>query len=144
RHLEKWTAGRQQNAARYAALFEQAGLCDLVDLPATQRDCRHVYNQYTIRVKGGRRDELLASMRSQQIGAAVYYPIPLHLQECFAHRGDERGARRGAERAAKEVCSRRIFAERGAERQRRGGAGGAGAFGGQVFPRPQTAPAKAK
>jgi dTDP-4-amino-4,6-dideoxygalactose transaminase len=116
-HLGRWTEARRANAKRYPALFEKYGLLDHVALPRELPDCRHVYNQFTIRVKHGRRDAVLASLRSQQIGAAIYYPIPLHLQECFAFLGYKQGDLPASESAAAEVLSLPVFPELGAERQ---------------------------
>jgi dTDP-4-amino-4,6-dideoxygalactose transaminase len=116
-HLGRWTEARRGNAKRYPALFEKYGLLDHVVLPRELPDCRHVYNQFTILVKHGRRDAVLASLRSQQIGAAIYYPIPLHLQECFAFLGYKQGDLPASESAAAEVLSLPIFPELGAERQ---------------------------
>jgi dTDP-4-amino-4,6-dideoxygalactose transaminase len=116
-HLGRWTEARRANAKRYPALFEKYGLLDHVALPRELPDCRHVYNQFTIRVKHGRRDVVLASLRSQQIGAAIYYPIPLHLQECFAFLGYKQGDLPASEAAAAEVLSLPVFPELGAERQ---------------------------
>jgi dTDP-4-amino-4,6-dideoxygalactose transaminase len=116
-HLGRWTEARRANAKRYPSLFEKYDLLDHVVLPRELPDCRHVYNQFTIRVKHGRRDAVLASLRSQQIGAAIYYPIPLHLQECFAFLGYKQGDLPASESAAAEVLSLPIFPELGAERQ---------------------------
>jgi len=116
-HLGRWTEARRANAKRYPALFEKYGLLDHVALPRELPDCRHVYNQFTVRVKNGRRDAVLASLRSQQIGAAIYYPIPLHLQECFAFLGYKQGDLPASEVAAAEVLSLPVFPELGAERQ---------------------------
>jgi dTDP-4-amino-4,6-dideoxygalactose transaminase len=116
-HLGRWTEARRANAKRYPALFEKYGLLDHVALPREFPDCRHVYNQFTIRVKNGRRDAVLASLRSQQIGAAIYYPIPLHLQECFAFLGYKQGDLPASEIAAAEVLSLPVFPELGADRQ---------------------------
>jgi len=116
-HLERWTEARRANAERYHALFAQYGLLDLVALPFELPGCRHVYNQFTIRVKEGWRDLLLATLRHEQIGAAIYYPIPLHLQDCFRSLGYKPGDFPAAEAAAADVLSLPIFAELGAERQ---------------------------
>jgi dTDP-4-amino-4,6-dideoxygalactose transaminase len=116
-HLGRWTEARRTNAKRYHALFEKYGLLEQVVLPRELSECRHVYNQFTIRVKHNRRDALLASLRSQHIGAAIYYPIPLHLQECFASLGYTRGSLPASEAAAAEVLSLPVFPELGAERQ---------------------------
>jgi len=116
-HLENWTEARRSNAKRYETLFTQYGLLDLVSLPCELPHCRHVYNQFTIRVKQGLRDSLLAALRQQQIGAAIYYPVPLHLQDCFRSLGYQPGDFPAAEAASAEVLSLPIFAELGAERQ---------------------------
>jgi len=119
RHLDKWTEARQENARRYGELLREAQLLDAVELPCTLPDRRHVFNQYTLRVRGEQRDEVMQTMRSQQIGCAVYYPIPLHLQHCFAHLGYQAGDLPEAERAAAEVLSLPIYSEMPAEHQNR-------------------------
>jgi dTDP-4-amino-4,6-dideoxygalactose transaminase len=116
-HLGRWTEARRHNAKRYHTLFEKYRLLDHVILPRELPECRHVYNQFTIRVRHGRRDAVLASLRSQQIGAAIYYPIPLHLQDCFAPLGYKQGDLPASEAAAADVLSLPIFPELGAERQ---------------------------
>lgn len=110
-HLDEWTTARQQNAKRYTELFRHYDLLDAVDLPVSLPDRRPVYNQFTIRVKGGRRAEVLASLRKRQIGAAIYYPVPLHMQDCFAHLGYHPGDLPDAEQAAAEVLSLPVFPE---------------------------------
>jgi len=116
-HLDRWTDARRANAKRYQSLFAQYKLLDLVTLPSEVPECRHVYNQFTIRVKEGRRDSLLAALRNAQVGAAIYYPIPLHLQDCFRSLGYKQGDLPAAEAASAEVLSLPIFAELGDERQ---------------------------
>jgi dTDP-4-amino-4,6-dideoxygalactose transaminase len=116
-HLEDWTEARRANARRYENLFAQYGLLDLVTIPSELPGLRHVYNQFTIRVKQGRRDAVLNSLRKEQIGAAIYYPIPLHLQDCFRFLGYKLGDLPAAEAASSEVLSLPIFAELGAQRQ---------------------------
>lgn len=111
RHLDKWTAGRTANAERYAELIRSNGLDDVVMLPTTLPDRRHVFNQFTTRVTGGRRAEVMQSLKEQKIGCMVYYPIPLHLQKCFAYLGYKPGDLPEAERAADEVLSLPIYAE---------------------------------
>ena len=92
-YLERWNAARDRHAERYRALFESAGLAGPeapLEVPETRDGARHTYHQYVVRAR--RRDELLAHLRAAGIGCAVYYPIPLHLQRCFAglrhHAGD--------------------------------------------------------
>ncbi len=118
-HLESWTEARRENAARYRTLFEEFGLLDAVELPQELPSRRHIYNQFCIRVKGGRRDEVKASLHQQQVGCAIYYPIPLHLQPCFQHLGYEAGALPESERAAQETLALPIFAELTAQQQER-------------------------
>lgn len=110
-HLEEWTESRRSNAAVYRGLFDQYGLCDEVALPLEFEDRRHIYNQFTIRVSDGGRDSLLNSLRAEQIGCTIYYPIPLHLQECFQHLGYSEGDMPQSESAASEVLSLPIFSE---------------------------------
>lgn len=119
RYLEEWSNARRENAARYADLFDEYGLQRRIGLPASNEAHRHVYNQYTIRVPDGLRDDLLARLRQRGIGCAIYYPRPLHVQDCFASLGYRPGAFPEAERAADETIALPIFPELGADRQRR-------------------------
>jgi dTDP-4-amino-4,6-dideoxygalactose transaminase len=109
--LEDWHSARQENAARYRALFEDAGLQDVIEIPQENPEFRHIYNQFTIRVKDGQRDAVLKSLRDQQIGCTIYYPCPLHLQACFGDLGYQPGQLPESERAAAEVLSLPIFPE---------------------------------
>ena len=111
KYLDRWTAGRQSNAARYRRLFDEADLVgdDLVRLPEETRGNRHIYNQFVIRVP--RRDQLLAYLKEQKIGVEVYYPVPLHLQECFAYLGHRAGEFPHSEVAAKETLALPIYPE---------------------------------
>lgn len=112
-HLDGWTARRQANARRYETLIRDAGLtCDgLVVLPdaGNAPGVRHVFNQYVIRTP--RRDELRAFLKQRSIGCEVYYPLPLHLQECFAGLGYKTGALPACERAARETLALPVFPE---------------------------------
>lgn len=113
-HLARWTAGRQENARLYDALFAEANLEPaLLETPLRVFE-GHVYNQYVIRTP--RRDQLQAALRARGIGCEVYYPIPLHLQACFAYLGESTGSHPVAERAAKELLAIPIYAELGAAR----------------------------
>jgi dTDP-4-amino-4,6-dideoxygalactose transaminase len=107
-HLACWTAGRQRNAARYRGLFADAGLSD-VTLPVEAPDRTHIYNQFVIRV--ARRDQLRAHLDAARIGTEVYYPVPFHLQECFASLGYKRGAFPEAEAAANDSLALPIYPE---------------------------------
>lgn len=111
RKLEEWTAARQQNAKRYVDLCKQHKLHDALTLPKTLSDRRHVYNQFTVRVKHNGRDAVLKTLRSRKVGCAIYYPKPLHVQKCFASLGYQPGDFPVSEAAAKEVLSLPIYPE---------------------------------
>ena len=81
-HLARWTAMRQANAARYDALLASASLSDRVAVPFVPADRRHIFNQYIVRVPD--RDRVRAFLSDRGIGTEIYYPVPFHLQECFA------------------------------------------------------------
>ena len=110
RHLDRWTAKRQDNARRYDRLFTEAGLVDegKVTPPKVTAD-RHIFNQYVIRVPG--RDALMDHLKSRDIGCCVYYPLPLHLQACFAGLGYNEGDLPESERAAQETLALPIYPE---------------------------------
>jgi dTDP-4-amino-4,6-dideoxygalactose transaminase len=107
RHLDDWTQGRRRNAAAYRDLFEQAGLTDTVTLPTDEAG--HIYNQFVIRAP--RRDELQSYLREHRIGTEIYYPLPLHMQECFRDLGYEAGSMPHSEAAARETLALPIFPE---------------------------------
>jgi dTDP-4-amino-4,6-dideoxygalactose transaminase len=104
-----WTAARRERAATYDALFRAAGLTDEVTLATAPPGSVHVFHQYVVRVP--RRDELRAHLAARGIASEVYYPIPLHLQPCFASLGYRRGELPEAERAAAEVLALPIYPE---------------------------------
>ncbi|MCX7754939.1 MAG: DegT/DnrJ/EryC1/StrS family aminotransferase [Anaerolineales bacterium] len=110
-HLENWTAARRRNAALYTELFQQAGLTGQ-DGPVTllpERGWgRHIYHLYQIRVS--RRDELMAFLKTYGIASEIYYPVPLHRQECFAGMGFEANCP-NAERASRETLALPIYPE---------------------------------
>ncbi|MEM9659666.1 MAG: DegT/DnrJ/EryC1/StrS family aminotransferase, partial [Planctomycetota bacterium] len=109
--IERWAKARRANAEYYAEQFERQGIDKALILPAVADECRSVWNQFTIRVPHGRRDPLQQYLIERQIGSAVYYPIPLHLQECFAPLGYQPGSLPVTEQAAREVLSLPIFPE---------------------------------
>ena len=109
KHLDAWTRGRQENACYYFDAFERARLKSTVTLPAALPGVRHIYNQFVIRAPD--RDGLKAYLASAGVGSEIYYPLPLHLQACFAYLGDGEGAFPEAERAARETLALPIFAE---------------------------------
>lgn len=109
-HLKLATHRRAANAARYCELAA-AGLDQWVELPKTRPENEHVWNQFTIRVPHGQRDALRAQLASQGVGSEIYYPVPLHRQQCFQSLGYGEGSLPETERAASEVLSLPIFPE---------------------------------
>ncbi|MCA8995534.1 MAG: DegT/DnrJ/EryC1/StrS family aminotransferase [Planctomycetaceae bacterium] len=118
-HLDAWADARRENAVRYASLVEDHGLGGRLELPAELPERHHVYNQYIVRVQDGHRDEVLQGLRQRQVGCSIYYPKPLHLQQCFASLGGKAGQFPESERAANETIALPIYAELGEERQAR-------------------------
>jgi dTDP-4-amino-4,6-dideoxygalactose transaminase len=110
-HLDAWTTARQQNAARYMELFSQYDLDEHIATPGDEPRGRHVWNQFVIRVAGGRRDALRAHLAKCNVGTEIYYPVPLHLQQCFAPLGWQKGDLPETERAAEETLALPIFPE---------------------------------
>jgi len=106
KYLPLWIEARRRNAARYRELFSQAGLSAVV-LP--QDSPGHIYNQFVIRCAG--RNELQTFLRRQGVETEIYYPVPLHLQECFADLGYRRGQFPRAEAAAEQVLALPIYPE---------------------------------
>jgi dTDP-4-amino-4,6-dideoxygalactose transaminase len=128
-YLDQWTALRQANAVRYEELFIGAGLDRVLTLPKALANCRHVWNQYVIRVPDGRRDALRESLAKAKIGSEIYYPLGLHDQECFRYLGYKPGDLPETDRAAREVLALPIFPELTAEEQQLVVARIAGFFG---------------
>lgn len=111
RHLDSWTEGRQRNAGWYQEMCTQEKLTDVIELPITLPDRRHVYNQYCVRVHEGLRSHVMETLKEKQIGCAVYYPKPLHLQPCFAHHGYKEGQFPVSEQLSQDIMALPIFAE---------------------------------
>jgi dTDP-4-amino-4,6-dideoxygalactose transaminase len=112
-HLDSWTAARQRNAKRYDQLFREEGLP--IGLPVVTAD-RHIFNQYVIRSTS--RDQLQAFLKNKGVGSEVYYPVPMHLQDCFAYLGVKAGAFPESERAAKESLAIPVYPELNDEQAR--------------------------
>ncbi len=116
-HLPAWSARRRANAAWYRRAFGEAGLLEKITLPAEPYASQpgvvdhHIYHQYVIRVPATDRDRLRAHLTARKIGSAIYYPLPLHLQECFADLGYRAGDFPTAEAAARESLALPIYPE---------------------------------
>jgi dTDP-4-amino-4,6-dideoxygalactose transaminase len=117
RHLDSWTAGRRAIADNYRMLFATHGLERSVSLPVEHPQGFHVYNQFVIRVAAEIRDELRAHLAERKVGTEIYYPIPLHLQACFAALGHRPGDFPHAEAAATETIALPIYPELSLEQQ---------------------------
>lgn len=115
-HLDSWSDARKKNADRYRELFSAAGLDGKVELPYERPDVRHIYNQFVVRVREGR-DGLRKHLADREIGTDVYYPVSLHLQECFEHLGHREGDFPESERASRETVALPIFPEMRPEQQ---------------------------
>ena len=126
KYLDGWTRGRQANALRYNRLLEEAGLASgPIGLPRIPRStaahaagrppesgdcrCRHIFNQYVIRARD--RDGLMEHLKKNQIGSEIYYPVPMHEQECFAYLGYKAGSMPESERAARETMALPVYPE---------------------------------
>ena len=109
RHLDAWTEKRRENAATYRKLFAAAGLTQQVTLPADVMS-RHIYNQFVISV-AERRDDLMAFLKEREVGVEIYYPVPLHLQKCFAYLGYQAGDFPVSEHAAAHTLALPIYPE---------------------------------
>jgi dTDP-4-amino-4,6-dideoxygalactose transaminase len=111
RHLDDWTAARRDVADRYRRLIDENGLGEVVTLPTEKPGHFHVYNQFVIRVPADARDPLRAHLTANRIGNEIYYPIPLHLQTCFATLGHKPGDFPIAEAAAAETIALPMYPE---------------------------------
>jgi dTDP-4-amino-4,6-dideoxygalactose transaminase len=107
--LESYAAGRQQHAQAYAQEFARSGLDSRIAVPTVKPGAVSVWNQYTVRVRDGQRDDLQKHLAERKIGSAVYYPVPLHLQECFSFLGHRAGSLPVTEQACREVLSLSIY-----------------------------------
>lgn len=106
-YLETWNARRREIAAQYDALLEHTGIVT----PVVAQGNTHIFHQYVIRVKNGLRDQVAAHLSAHKVGNAVFYPLPLHMQPCFASLGYGQGDFPESEQAAKEVLALPVFPE---------------------------------
>jgi dTDP-4-amino-4,6-dideoxygalactose transaminase len=118
RHLESWTHARRSIAEHYRQLFRAYQLVPLVTLPVEREDNYHVYNQYVVRIPASVRGPLRDFLSARQIGTEIYYPVPLHLQACFASMGHRAGDFPVAELASRESLALPIYPELTADQQR--------------------------
>ena len=109
--LDGWSEARAANAARYRRLFADAGPLEEITLPHVRDGVRHIYNQFVVRVAGGRRDALAGHLKGRNVGTEIYYPVPLHMQECFRDLGHREGDFPAAERAARETLALPVYPE---------------------------------
>lgn len=111
KHLDTWSEQRKENADRYQKLMIENGLVDQVILPSANSNSRHVWNQYTIRIPNGWRDNVRQQMTDMNVGTEIYYPIPLHQQVCFSYLDIDKSTLSHTAQAANEVLSLPIFPE---------------------------------
>jgi dTDP-4-amino-4,6-dideoxygalactose transaminase len=116
-HLDEWIAGRQHRAQRYGVMFAEAGLTDLIEAPHVTAHASHGFHLFVIRVRDGKREALLDHLQNAGVGSGVYYPVPLHLQECFRYVGYKRGDFPVAEAASAETLALPVFPELTDEQQ---------------------------
>jgi dTDP-4-amino-4,6-dideoxygalactose transaminase len=109
KYLDGWTEGRQRNAAYYNAAFADAELGEKLRTPLAVAGYRHIFNQYVVRAQN--RDDLRARLSERGIGSEIYYPLPLHLQKCFAYLNHRAGDFPQSERAATETLALPIYPE---------------------------------
>ncbi len=109
-HLDSWSNHRKENADFYRQLFTDAGLTEQITLPFERDNVRHIYNQFIIRVPE-RRDQLRKFLTENEIGTDIYYPVSLHLQECFAYLGYRKGDYPESEKASLETLALPIYPE---------------------------------
>ena len=110
KHLDAWHEGRRKNAADYRKLFASKNLRG-VTLPTERPGVYHIYNQFVIRVPAAKRDGVVKHLQSNGIGCEIYYPVPCHLQQCFAGEGWKAGDFPESEKAAKETLALPIYPE---------------------------------
>ncbi len=115
-YLQQWSDARRENASRYDGDFADAGLLSVVQTPVTLPDRTHIFHQYVIRCP--RRDELQAYLKDKGIGTEIYYPVPLHEQECFRYLGYRADDLSRSSAAAKETLALPIYPELTDEQRR--------------------------
>jgi len=115
-HLDSWSQARRERAETYSLLLTNAHLNFNLRVPFIRENVRHIFHQYVVRVPE-HRDALVEHLKAHGVGVKIYYPVPLHLQECFRYLGYEPGALPEAERAARETLALPIYPELRLEQQ---------------------------
>jgi dTDP-4-amino-4,6-dideoxygalactose transaminase len=105
KYLDKWSEGRRKNAAYYNKKFKDTP----VETPVISDDCVSIFNQYCIRIP--KRDDVVAHLKQNDIGCEIYYPVPLHLQDCFSSLGYKQGDFPEAEKAAQQIMALPVYPE---------------------------------
>lgn len=112
KYLDNWSKARQDNADDYRKLFAGSKIMDKVVLPVNVKNAtRHIYNQFCVLFKDGQRDAVKAGLAKAEIGTDIYYPLPLHLQECFSYLGGKKGDFPVSERVADQILALPIYPE---------------------------------
>lgn len=119
KRLGEYTHARQNNASRYSALFEQSGLSQKLGLPFQDPAAHHVWNQYSLRVGEGRRDALKGYLQQHSVGCEIYYPVPLHQQQCFQGKSCSQVNLPETDRAAREILHIPVYPELTSSEQHR-------------------------
>jgi dTDP-4-amino-4,6-dideoxygalactose transaminase len=117
--VDRWIESRQAAAQRYDALIDEYHLGHFLTRPVVRPERRHGFGYYVVRVADNQRDSLFRHFKTEHIGCDIYYPVPLHLQECLAYLGHAPGDFRISEQACNEVLALPIYPEIVAEQQRR-------------------------
>ncbi len=118
-HLDRWLEQRQEAAQRYDRLIEENHLQHSLLRPVVAPNRRHTFNQYVVRVAHGERDSLVRHLKADGIGCEIYYPMPLHVQECLSYLGYQEGDFPASEEAARCVLALPMFPELTLDQQRR-------------------------
>ena len=115
--LDAWSDARRERAENYTRMISGAGLEEFVTPPYVVPGARHIFHQYVVRVRDGRRDALLEHLKANGVGTKIYYPVPLHMQPCFAYLGHKEGDFPESERAARETLALPMYPELTNEQQ---------------------------
>lgn len=118
-YLHDYATARQRNALRYNEMFKDCGLSQIIGLPFQDPAAFHVWNQYSLRIGDNRRDALKAFLQQQGIGCEIYYPVPLHQQQCFQSKACAKVSLPETERAAREILHIPIYPELKSDEQER-------------------------